>query len=690
MNRDRWVQLKELFAEAHALPAEEREAFLARVAADDPALAGEVRSLLAADAEAIGFSATHVSAPADGSGSPDRADAERLVGQSLGHFRIDEFLGAGGMGVVYRAYDSQLDRPVALKVVRGGSLDQTARNRLVREARHASALNHPNICTIYEIGDIDESPFIAMEYVDGQTLDAVVANGPLPVARAVGYASQIADALAHAHDRGIVHRDLKSANIAIGRDGRAKVLDFGVARRLQPMAARSTLTGDGAVAGTLAYMAPEVLRGETADARSDIWAFGVVLQELLTGRLPFRGRTGFELTAEILHEAPAGLPAEIPTSIAAVIARCLRKDRRERYQRATDVYRDLEQAQRELDEQSGQRQDAPSPSRVRERPIRLTSIVAALLVIVAALGYQLQERHRAAAGPIRLKLAALQGGTVGNVVGSGLVDVINRTVPGVRLEMIEVPATRAIRDLDTGQVQFAITTNLLAFHAVKTDQLLGHRSDAIAALTTAWAVPAQIVVRSDSDVKSLADLKGKRVSLDEADTNGRFASPLLLSQFGLNPTDVVDQSSGVATSLENMRQDRLDAYIGWRGVPLPEFTEAFTSGKFRLISLDPELLRALRLKHPFLTIDTLPPRLYPHQDGPVVTISSRILLIASRSLPDDLVNQVMTSIAAHMPDLIARHPAAAEIEVKRRPTIDDGLSIDLHPGAERFFASASR
>src|SRR5436309_9070393 len=176
MTRDRWGQIKELFAEAHALPAEEREAFLARAAADDPALAGEVQSLLAADAEAIGFSATHVSAPADGSGAPDRADAERLVGRSLGHFRIDEFLGAGGMGVVYRAYDSRLERPVALKVVRSRLLDQAARDRLVREARHASALNHPNICTIYEIGDIDESPFIAMEYVDGQTLDAVVAT----------------------------------------------------------------------------------------------------------------------------------------------------------------------------------------------------------------------------------------------------------------------------------------------------------------------------------------------------------------------------------------------------------------------------------------------------------------------------------------------------------------------------------
>jgi TRAP transporter TAXI family solute receptor len=316
--------------------------------------------------------------------------------------------------------------------------------------------------------------------------------------------------------------------------------------------------------------------------------------------------------------------------------------------------------------------------------------VAALLLIVAALGYQLQTTRRAAVSPTRMKLAALQGGTIGNVVGSGLVDVINRSVPGVRLEMIDVPAIRAIRDLDAGQVQFAITTNLLAFHAVKTDQLLGHRSDAIAALTTAWAAPAQIVVRSDSDVKTIADLKGKRISLDLGDAGARFCSQLLLSHAGLNSTDVLDQFSDMPTSLEQMRQGRLDAYITWRGLPIPQFTDAFASGKFRLISLDPELLRGLRLKHPFLTTYTLPPRLYPHQEEPVVTVSSSMLLVASRSLPDDVVGRVMTAIAGHLPDLIARHPAAADIQIMRRPTIDDGLSIDLHPGAERFFESVPR
>ena len=313
-----------------------------------------------------------------------------------------------------------------------------------------------------------------------------------------------------------------------------------------------------------------------------------------------------------------------------------------------------------------------------------------LLVLIAALGYQLQEVRRAAAGPTRLKLAATQGGTLASIVGSGLVDLINRTVPGVSLDMSELPAMLAIRDLDAGKAQFGITFNLLAFHAVKTDQLLRHRSDALAALTVAWAAPAQIVVRSDSDVKTIADLKGKRVSLDVADSGGRFCSQLLLSHFGLNSTDVSEQLSDIATSLENMRHDRLDAYIAWRGVPIPEFTDALTSGKFRLISLDPESLRGLTLKHPFLAVYTLPPRLYPHQDESVVTISSRMLLVASRSLPNDLVNQVMNAIAAHMPDRIARHPAAADIQVKRRPTIDDGLSIDLHPGAERFFESVAR
>jgi non-specific serine/threonine protein kinase len=360
MNRDRWMRVKDLFHAALALPPQERDLFLA-TAAEDLELQDQVRSLLSAEAKAVGFTPGRPVSPDDvGKPAVTLGDAQRLVGRSLGQFRIESLLGAGGMGIVYRAHDTRLERPVAIKLIGDRSLDQDARRHLAREARHASALNHPNICTVYEIGDFDDVPFIAMEYVDGQSLAAAVAVGPVPVADALEYGRQIADALAHAHDRGIVHRDLKSANIAIGRDRRLKILDFGVARRLPARdvecVTRSNESVDGTIAGTVPYMAPEVFRGEQADARSDIWALGVVLYEALSARLPFTGRTGFELTSAILQEPPASLAPDLPASVIAIVERCLRKNPLERYQNGNDVKSDLELAQRGLeDEHKGSR-----------------------------------------------------------------------------------------------------------------------------------------------------------------------------------------------------------------------------------------------------------------------------------------------------------------------------------------------
>ncbi|HEY3043677.1 MAG TPA: protein kinase [Vicinamibacterales bacterium] len=353
MNADRWARIKDLFDEALALAPADRDAFLDRAAPDDADLRQEVRSLLAADAAAVGFSGALV--PGAAEIEPLSPQPGLLLGQSLDHFRIDAVLGAGGMGVVYRAYDTRLERTVALKVVSDRSLDPEARQRLVREARHASALSHPNICTMYEIGDIAGDPFIAMEYIDGEPLDRIVARGPLPVRQVLEYGLQIAGALAHAHGRGILHRDLKASNIVIAGDGRATILDFGVARRLDAnavdRASRSDL--DAPIAGTLAYMAPEVLRGQPADARADIWALGIVLHELLAGAAPFSGETGFALSSAILHEPPAALPPDVPNGVAAVVTRCLEKDPQRRYQQATDVQADLERAQRTLERRRG-------------------------------------------------------------------------------------------------------------------------------------------------------------------------------------------------------------------------------------------------------------------------------------------------------------------------------------------------
>src|SRR5512135_1216242 len=273
-----------------------------------------------------------------------------VAGSRVGPYEILSKVGEGGMGEVWRAHDTRLERDVALKVLPAEALgDDTARARLIREARLASKLNHPHICTIYEVGESEGQTFIAMELVEGQPLSARVADGALPVEQILRYGQQMADALAHAHGRGVVHRDFKSANVVVTPDGQVKVLDFGLAKRLSgeelaevTTVSRHSLTAPGVVAGTLAYMAPEQLKGQPADARSDIWALGVVLYELAAGQRPFQGQTGFELTSAILSRPLPPLPSSVPAPLAGVIERCLAKEPGERYQQGSEVRAALE------------------------------------------------------------------------------------------------------------------------------------------------------------------------------------------------------------------------------------------------------------------------------------------------------------------------------------------------------------
>ncbi len=224
------------------------------------------------------------------------------AGEHLGRYRIIALLGSGGMGEVYRAHDSRLDRDVAIKLLKpttGG--DET--QRLMTEARAVSALAHPHVCTLHEIDEVEGKTFLVMELVEGQTLAAVIGRRALSADRVIRYAAQVASALAHAHQRQVIHRDLKSANVMITPEGRAKVLDFGIARRVANTgfdeATRSiaSLDAAGVIAGTLPYMAPEVIHGVPADSRSDIWALGIVMCEALTGRRPFEGGSAFELAS---------------------------------------------------------------------------------------------------------------------------------------------------------------------------------------------------------------------------------------------------------------------------------------------------------------------------------------------------------------------------------------------------------
>jgi serine/threonine-protein kinase len=271
-----------------------------------------------------------------------------MLGRTLDHYRIVAQLGAGGMGVVYRARDEKLDRDVALKVLPQGALsDEAARQRFRSEALSLSRLNHPHICTIYGVGEAEGQVYIAMEYVEGRSLQEAARPQGLPVETVLRYGAQIADALAHAHERGIVHRDLKSSNVMVTPEGRVKVLDFGLAKLgaregLEEATVTEGLTAKGTIVGTLSYMPPEVLRGQTADARSDIWALGVVLYEMASGALPFGGNTGFEVTSAILKESPPPLPPRTPAGLRSVVGRCLAKEPGERYQRAGEVRAALE------------------------------------------------------------------------------------------------------------------------------------------------------------------------------------------------------------------------------------------------------------------------------------------------------------------------------------------------------------
>jgi serine/threonine protein kinase/photosystem II stability/assembly factor-like uncharacterized protein len=274
-----------------------------------------------------------------------------MIGEKLGHYRLTAKIGEGGMGVVYRARDEELNRDVAVKVLAAGMLEHLGKDHLLREAQTASALNHPNICTIYQIGRVDDGFYLVMELVEGQPLNEMARGTKLTTEAVTRCGVQIADALAHAHDRQIVHRDLKGANVVITPDGRVKVLDFGLARRLDKATvdaitrSQASLERDRSIVGTLAYMAPEVLTGETGGYQSDIWALGVLLYEAVTGQLPFGGSTPYGLSAAILHELPSPLPSSVPPGLSAVIMRCLAKDLKDRFQRASEVRSTLETIQ---------------------------------------------------------------------------------------------------------------------------------------------------------------------------------------------------------------------------------------------------------------------------------------------------------------------------------------------------------
>jgi eukaryotic-like serine/threonine-protein kinase len=374
----RWARALDIFHAALERPLEHREAFVDAACGDDRGLRDEVSSLLLSDSQAGEF----IERPAVAmlAGTEGRAFAPRLApGDVLGRYEILEFLGAGGISEVYRARDTRLGRNVALKLVTDPD-DHMAGPRLLAEAQHASILNHPNICGVHEAEHGDGLPFIVLELVEGPTLHDVMKDRQPSIAEARQWASAIAGALDHAHRRGIIHRDLKSANVALSSDGTVKVLDFGLSRRIiasdgTPQIPAAILT-DASVAGTLTHIAPEILRGEPLDERIDLWALGVMLYEMTSGVLPFKRATPFQTADAILESTPEPLPASVPLELQRLIERCLAKDPGSRFGTAAELREALDALRLE---------DGAKTGAATIRPRLWIGVALAPAVVVAAL-----------------------------------------------------------------------------------------------------------------------------------------------------------------------------------------------------------------------------------------------------------------------------------------------------------------
>ncbi len=395
MDAERWRKIEALYEALLAEEPSRRAMLLEDSCAGDETLRREVESMLAHD-EQTGRRLELPALEMRPESVPER------IGRTISHYRILQKIGEGGMGLVYKAEDTKLHRTVALKFLRPEALESEAlKARFLHEAEAAAALDHPNICTVYEIDEADGETFLAMAYIEGESLSRKAGKRPLPMAEVLDLAIQTAEGLHAAHKKGIVHRDIKSGNIMVDLEGRAKILDFGLAH----LAGHTKITKTGASLGTPAYMSPEQVKGEATDHRTDIWSLGVVLYEMITGQLPFRGDTQEAVSHSIVYQAPEPLTAMrsgVPVELDRIVDKLLAKETGARYQHVEDVVVDLRALRRKLDSAPGQGKlfvtpvegapasepvPAPQPS---EQPTTRWRwwmwIAAAMLLVIAALG----------------------------------------------------------------------------------------------------------------------------------------------------------------------------------------------------------------------------------------------------------------------------------------------------------------
>jgi eukaryotic-like serine/threonine-protein kinase len=493
-----------------------------------------------------------------------------MLGQKFSHYLIEQKLGEGGMGVVYRARDEKLQRDVALKflgITPTGS--SVSHERALQEARAISALNHPNICTVYEVGESDGRPFIAMEYVEGRPLSVEIPSIGMSLDQVERYGMQLGDALSHAHSRGVIHRDLKAANVIITPTGRLKVLDFGISRRLDPgksgdrdgtTVLDQSWESQHTFSGTLPYVAPEILRGQEADIRSDIWSLGVLLYEMAAGRRPFRGTTAFELSAAILHERAPQITPALPPVLQSVIEKCLDKDPGQRYQSAGEVRAALEAAST-----ASKTHDFVRPPEQKRTPFfsaRNALLLCLMLALAGGLIYVLRGKDKGKRKPgpplpgaiqsiAVLPLANLSGDSSQDYFADGMTDAL----------ITELSQIRKLRVISrTSVMQYKNTQKPL---------------DQIANELDVDAIVEGSVVRSEDRV---------RISAKLFQTN--IEGALWAGNFERDFTDVLALQSDVATSIVRGISVELSSaeqsQLARTQSVVPEAYEAYLKGRYEL------------------------------------------------------------------------------------------------------------